>query len=253
MKKILRLISTSVLIVLFISSCSSSKTEKPQVEDKAPSLLYQDAQTQLQTANYEKASEILEALDSRYPFGPYSDQVQLDLIYTYYKRDESALALANIDRFIRLNPTHPDLDYLYYMRGLTEIGADQQFFQSLFNIDRFERDPSLALQAFKDFSYVITFYPKSQYALDAHKRLVSIKSRLARYELSIAQWYFKREAYIASINRAKIILNNYPDSSAVEDALTLMITCYDKLDLIVPKENALAILKMNYPKNRILK
>ncbi|AGH80366.1 putative lipoprotein [Psychromonas sp. CNPT3] len=241
------------MIVLFISSCSSSKTEKPKVEDKPPSVLYQDAKAQLQAANYEKASEILEALDSRYPFGPHSDQVQLDLIYSYYKRDESALALANIDRFMRLNPTHPDLDYLYYMRGLTQIAADQEFFQSLFNIERFDRDPSHALQAFKDFSQLVKFYPKSQYAADAQLHLIDIKSRLARYELSIAKWYFKREAYIASINRTKIILNNYPDSDSIEDALVLMIKGYERLNLVTPKTNALAILKMNYPKNRLLK
>jgi outer membrane protein assembly factor BamD len=253
MKKILRLISTSVFIIFFTVGCSSKKNEKPKVDDKPPVELYSDAQQALESANYEKATEILEALDSRYPFGPHSDQVQVDLIYAYYKRDETALALANIDRFMRLNPAHPDLDYLYYLRGLTHMATDQQFFQNMFGIDRYNRDPSHSLQAFKDFKHLIKFYPKSQYAVDAQLRMVFIKDRLARYEVAIGKWYIKREAYIAAINRSKLVLNNYADTESVEDALGIMITAYDELGLVEPKENALAVLKLNYPNSRVVK
>lgn len=249
MKNILRLITSSIVIVLLGTGCSSKKAEKPKVDDKPPVVLYEQAKQALQSANFEKASEILEALDTRYPFGSHSDQVQLDLIYTYYKRKETALALASIDRFLRLNPTHSDLDYLYYMRGLTHIDADQQFFQDLFGIDRFNRDPNNAIQAFKDLSQVIRYYPNSQYAVDAQQRILSLKERLARYEIAIAQWYIKRDAYIAAINRSKIVLNNYPDSAAVEQALEIMIVGYDALQIEEPKLNALAVLKLNYPQN----
>ena len=237
------------MIVLLSTGCSSKKAEKPKVDDKPPVVLYEQAKQALQSANFEKASDILEALDTRYPFGPHSDQVQLDLIYTYYKRKETALALASIDRFLRLNPTHTDLDYVYYMRGLTHIDADQQFFQDLFGIDRFNRDPNNAIQAFKDLSQVIRYYPNSQYAVDAQQRILSLKERLARYEIAIAQWYVKRDAYIAAINRSKIVLNNYPDSAAVEQALEIMIVGYDALQIEEPKLNALAVLKLNYPQN----
>ena len=237
------------MIVLLSTGCSSKKAEKPKVDDKPPVVLYEQAKQALQSANFEKASDILEALDTRYPFGPHSDQVQLDLIYTYYKRKETALALASIDRFLRLNPTHTDLDYVYYMRGLTHIDADQQFFQDLFGIDRFNRDPNNAIQAFKDLSQVIRYYPNSQYAVDAQQRILSLKERLARYEIAIAQWYVKRDAYIAAINRSKIVLNNYPDTAAVEQALEIMITGYDALQIEEPKLNALAVLKLNYPQN----
>jgi len=251
MTKILRLITTSFLIVLLGTGCSSKNSDKPKVENKPPVALYADAKAALESANFEKAMEYLEALDNRYPFGPHSDQVQLDLIYTYYKLDETALALASIDRFIRLNPNHRNLDYLYYMHGLTNMAAEQNFFQDLFSIDRFNRDPGYALQAFKDFSRVIKYYPNSQYAADAKLRMIYIKDRLARYEIAVAKWYIERKAYIAAINRAKIVLNSYPDTKSTETALEIMIQGYDALDLTQPKENALAVLKLNYPANYI--
>ena len=253
MNKILRLITTSAFIIFFTVGCSSKKNEAPKIDDKPPAELYSDAQQALESASYEKASEVLEALDSRYPFGPHSEQVQIDLIYAYYKRDETALALAGIDRFIRLNPTHKNLDYLFYLRGLTHMAVDQSVFQEMFGIDRFDRDPSHSLQAFKDFKHLIKFYPKSKYALDAQQRMVFIKDRIARYEISVANWYVKREAYIAAINRSKIVLNNYPDTRAVEDALGIMIRAYDELGLVEPKKNALAVLKLNYPNSRTVK
>ncbi|MDA7745771.1 outer membrane protein assembly factor BamD [Psychromonas sp.] len=253
MNKILRLITTTFFIAIFATGCSSKKSSEPKVPDKPPVELYQDAFSALEAANYEQATDFLEALDSRYPFGPHSEQVQLDLIYAYYKRGEVALALANIDKFIRLNPTHDDLDYLYYMRGLANLSADNQFFQNLFGIDRFNRDQSYSQKAFKDFNHILKYYPESQYAKDAHQRMIYIKNRIARYEISIAEWYIKREAYIAAINRSKTVLNNYPNTESVKDALEIMIQAYRELGLKVPEQNALAVLKLNYPNNRVVK
>ncbi|MDN2662760.1 outer membrane protein assembly factor BamD [Psychromonas sp. 14N.309.X.WAT.B.A12] len=253
MNKILRLITTSFFIAIFISGCSSKKNTKPKVADKPPVALYQDASNALESANFEKAAEILEALDSRYPFGPHSEQVQLDLIYAYYKQGDMALALANIDKFIRLNPTHKDLDYVYYMRGLTNLTVDEQFFQNLFGVDRFNRDQSYSQRAFKDFNRILKSYPDSEYAKDARQRMVYLKDRVARYEVAVAEWYIKREAYIAAINRSKIVLNNYPDTESVKDALEIMIEAYEELGLEEPKKNALAILALNYPDNKIVK
>ena len=253
MNKILRLITTSLFIVTFIAGCSAQRSEEPTVEDKNPVDLYQDATTALESANYEKAAEILEALDSRYPFGPHAEQVQLDLIYTYYKTEDVALATANIDKFIRLNPTHPDLDYLYYMRGLVNLSLDEQFFQKLYGVDRSDRDQSHSRKAFKAFNKILKDYPQSQYAKDARQRMVFLKSRLARYEISIADWYLERDAYIAAINRAKVVLNTYPNTLAVEDALQIMILAYRELGLETPEKNALTVLKLNYPNSEVVK
>ena len=252
-KKMLKIITAVTCVIFLTTACSSKKSSKPKVPDKPPVELYSDAYRALDSANYEKATEILEALDSRYPFGPHSDQVQLDLIYSYYKQDETALALASIDRFIRLNPTHPDLDYLYYIRGLTHMASDKQFFQDLFGVDRFNRDPTQAIQAFKDFGQVISNYPDSQYAKDARLRSIYIKDRLARYEISVAKWYIKRDAFVAAINRTKTVLNNYPDTDSVQPALEIMIQGYDALGLDEPRKNALAVLELNFPGSRVVK
>lgn len=255
MKNILRLITISIFAIFLSTGCSSNskKAAAPKIADRPPMELYSQAKTYLESARFEKAIQVLEAIDSRYPFGPHSDQVQLDLIYAYYKRDSTALALANINRFMRLNPTHQDLDYLYYMRGLTYMATDQHFFQNLFGIDRYNRDPSYSQKAFKDLSHLIKYYPNSPYAVDALQRLVFIKDKLARYEIAIANWYIEREAYIAAINRGKTVLNNYPDTAAVEDALEIMIAGYDALGIEEPKSHALAVMELNFPENKLLK
>jgi outer membrane protein assembly factor BamD len=138
------------------------------------------------------------AIDSRYPFGPLSHQVQLDLIYSYYKSGKNEETLATIDRFIRLNPNHSDVDYAYYMRGLTNMESDSNLFQELMNIDRTDRDPSKSRQAFEDFRRLIQQYPDSKYAADAKQRMVHIKDRLARYEIAIARFYMRRQSYVAA-------------------------------------------------------
>ena len=239
------------LVFALLGGCSS--TEKEKVPDEPPEKLYQQAQEKLDVGNYNKAVELLEALDSRYPFGPYSAQVQLDLIYAYYKDSDNAHALANIDRFLRLNPTHKDVDYVYYMRGLSNMQADHNFFHSLFRMDRSDRDPSYARQAFRDFKTILTKYPHSKYAPDARARMLALRERLAKYDLSVADYYYRRGAWVAAANRGKMILENYSDSEKVEPALEIMIKSYDKLDLTVPAQNARKVLAANYPNNDLLK
>ena len=149
---------------LFLAGCSGSKEEVP---DNPPNEIYATAQQKLQDGNWKQAITQLEALDNRYPFGPYSQQVQLDLIYAYYKNADLPLAQAAIDRFIRLNPTHPNIDYVMYMRGLTNMALDDSALQGFFGVDRSDRDPQHARAAFNDFSKLVRGYPNSQYTTDA--------------------------------------------------------------------------------------
>ena len=179
------LLMSLALVATLITGCSSTK---PKVPDEPPEVLYQKARIKLDTGNYLNAIELLEALDSRYPFGAYSNQVQLDLIYAYYKQDDTAQAIANIDRFIRLNPAHKNIDYVFYMRGLTNMAADYNFFQDFLGINRDDKDPSYARQAFQDFKTLLQNYPNSQYAADARARMVGLKTRLARYDLGVAEY-----------------------------------------------------------------
>ncbi|MGL4207325.1 MAG: outer membrane protein assembly factor BamD [Aeromonadaceae bacterium] len=238
------------LVLALVAGCSS--TDKEKVPDEPPEKLFQQAQEKLDSGNYNKAVELLEALDSRYPFGPYSAQVQLDLIYAYYKDGDTAHAIANIDRFLRLNPTHKDVDYVYYMRGLTNMQADYNFFHHTFGMDRSDRDPSYARQAFRDFKVVLTNYPQSQYAADARARMVSLKDRLAKYDLSVAEYYWKRGAWIAAANRSKGIIENFNDTPSTEAALEIMVKSYDKLEMNDLASNARKVLAANYPDNELL-
>jgi len=227
---------------LALAGCSSSKD---QVPDSPPSELYATAQQKLQDGNFKGAITQLEALDNRYPFGPYAQQVQLDLIYAYYKNADLPMAQAAIDRFMRLNPTHPNIDYVLYMKGLTDMALDDSALQGFFGIDRSDRDPEHARAAFRDFSQLLRTYPNSQYATDARKRLVYLKDRLAKYELSVAQFYTKREAYVAVVNRVEQMLKDYPDTQATRTALPLMENAYRKLQLNAEADKVAKIIAAN--------
>ena len=227
---------------LALAGCSSSKDAVP---DNPPSEIYATAQQKLQDGNFKAAITQLEALDNRYPFGPYSQQVQLDLIYAYYKSADLPMAQASIDRFMRLNPTHPNIDYVLYMRGLTDMALDDSALQGFFGIDRSDRDPEHARQAFRDFSQLVQRYPNSQYSADATKRLVYLKDRLAKYELSVAQYYTKRGAYVAVVNRVQNMLRNYPDTQATRDALPLMENAYKQMNLTAQADKVAKIIAEN--------
>lgn len=237
-------LSLTLAMALAATGCSSTK--KDQVADEPPEILYQDAQERLEAGNYIRAAELLEAMDSRYPFGAYSNQVQLDLIYAYYKQDDTARALAHIDRFIRLNPNHPSVDYAQYMRGLTNMATDHNFFQELLKIDRADRDPAYARQAFADFRQLLRQYPDSVYADDARARMIYLKNRLAKYDLAVAQFYMKRGAWLAAANRAKYVVQSYPDTESLKPALEIMAKAYDTLDLPEMANNAKAVQRANF-------
>lgn len=215
--------------------------------NKGEDALYQEAKKNLSQGNFNVAANVLSALDSRYPFGPHSHQVQLDLIYSYYKVGKTDEALATIDRFVRLNPNHSDVDYALYMRGLTNMDADNNLFQEIVGIDRSDRDPSKSREAFGDFRKLINKFPDSKYSADAKKRMVFIKNRLAKYEIAIARFYMRREAFVAAANRGRYVLEYYPDSNQIQQALEIMVECYDQLDLQDLKNNALKTLRLNYP------
>ena len=237
-----RLTLSALLALAVLTGCSSSDEIVPDVP---PAELYSDAQLSLQSGNWINAIEKLEALDSRYPFGPYSEQVQLDLIYAYYKNDDLALGQATIDRFTRLNPTHEKADWVLYMRGLTMMAQDRNFMHDLFNIERSDRDPEPARAAFRDFKKLLERYPNSLYAADAQKRLFALKNRLANYELAAADFYLRREAWIAAINRSQNIQRTYPDTEAARQSLGIMLQAYEELGLEEPINRTKQLIELN--------
>lgn len=243
----------TLFLFLSLAACTSSPDEVEKVPDKSAQALYQDAKDALDNGLYQKAIPILSAIDSRYPFGAISHQVQLDLIYAYYKSGDIAQGTALVERFLRLNPGHKNVDYVYYMRALMNLSLEDNLFQELAGMNRSDRDPTHARAAFNDFKTIIEDYPDSKYASDSHKRLFAIRSRLADYELSAARFFMERKAYAAAANRGRYIVEYFSPGKQVEDALVIMIECYDILGLQDLKNNARQVLALNYPNNPAVK
>jgi outer membrane protein assembly factor BamD len=249
----LTLKSLLLVTIIGLTACASKEVEIDKVPDKSAQALYADAKEALDNGIYQRAIQLLSAIDSRFPFGAISHQVQLDLIYAYYKASDTAQGIALVDRFLKLNPTHKDIDYVYYMRGLINQSSEANLFQDMAGIDRSDRDPAKSREAFNDFKRVVENHSQSKYAADARKRMIHLKGRLADYELAIARFYLEREAYAAAANRGRYIVEYFAPSPQVEEALTIMIQSYDKLGLDDLKRNARQVLALNYPSNPMIK
>ncbi|GLR73081.1 outer membrane protein assembly factor BamD [Agaribacter marinus] len=248
------LVAASSLALLGLSGCSSSEDEQREIiANQGANALYQQAKRNMDTGNFSGAAQILSSIDSRFPFGELSHQVQLDLIYSYYKSGDTDQTLATIDRFVRLNPNHSDVDYAMYMRGLTNMERDSNLFQDLFNVDRADRDPSNSREAFEDFRKLVEKHPDSKYSGDAKKRMVSIKNRLAKYEIAVARFYMRREAWVAAANRGRYVLEYYADTTLTQPALEIMVESYDQMGLEELRNNALKTLKLNYPDSQYIR
>ena len=233
-----------LLLMIVLGGCSSSD-EVARVPDKSATELYNDAKDSIANNNMVNAIQVLESIASRYPFGPHAQQVQLDLIYCYYKTESTAQGIATTDRFIRLNPTHPDLDYVLYMRGLMNLQAHDETFHRWLGIDRSDRDPSELDAAFSDLQRLLKEYPTSAYAADARQRLIAIKQSLAKYELAVASYYMKRRAYVAAANRSQHLLKYFGDTPQAREALAIMQAAYAELKLEQLGEEAAKVLETN--------
>lgn len=243
-----------VVVSLSLVGCSSSdNVSKEDAPNKSATALFADAREALDNSLYQKAIQLLSAIDSRFPFGPISHQVQIDLIYAYYKSGNAEQGIALADRFLKLNPTHANVDYVYYMRALINLSTEENLFQDFAGIDRADRDPTASKSAFDDFRRIVVDYPKSKYASDARQRMIGIKTRLAKYEISVARFYLKRDAWASAANRGRYVLEYYSPSEQIEEALEIMIECYDKLKLDDLKNNAKQVLAANYPNNSLVK
>ncbi|MDU0112775.1 outer membrane protein assembly factor BamD [Psychrosphaera aquimarina] len=242
----LRQLSIFTVLSLTLVGCTTSpEDEVERVSDNSPKARYVEAKKSLNDGMYNRAITILSDLESRYPFGPLSRQVQLDLIFAYYKSGKFAEALPSIDRFINLNPNHPQLDYVIYMKGLVNMETGINGFQDFFGIENADKDMVTSRDAFNDFNRLVDNYPESKYIPDAKKRMMILLDKLAHHEIVIAEYYMRRSAYVAALNRCKYVLEYYQQSTSVKDALTIMISAYDSLGLPEMKADAELALQNN--------
>ena len=211
--------------------------------------LYQRIQTEIDKQRYEQASDSLQAMEARFPFGKYSEQCQLETIYVKYMQYEAEAARAAADRFIRLHPQHPSVDYAYYMKGLSSFTEGSGLFERFMPTDLTKRDPGAARQSFADFAQLLTRFPDSEYAADARKRMIYLRDLLARYEVHVANYYFSRKAYLAAANRGRFVVENYQRTTAVPDALAVMVQAYTLLGMQAQADDALLTLRNNYPEH----
>ena len=235
----------SLLLVSTLMACTSAPDEVERVNDRSPQAQYTEAKEALNMQMYNRAIAILSGLESRYPFGPLTRQVQLDLMFAYYKSGKYAEALPAIDRFIKLNPNHPQLDYVHYLRGLVNSESGENAFQNFFGIENADKDMVTTRDAFNDFNMVVERFPTSKYVDESKKRMVTLLDKLAHHEMIIAEYYMRRSAYVAAINRCKYILEYYPQSSSLVPALKLLVQAYDKLELNDLKEETQKVLAAN--------
>jgi outer membrane protein assembly factor BamD len=212
--------------------------------------LYAEAKDNLNSGNYERAVKLFEALEARYPFGRYAQQAQLEVAYAYYKDNEPISAIAACDRFIKLHPNHPNVDYAYYLKGLANFNDDLGLLGKLVDQDLSERDPRAARDAFLAFKELVTRFPNSQYAADSAARMKYLVNALASNEIHVAKYYLKRRAWVAAANRAKEVLRSYPEAPALEEALAIMVVAYDELGLVDLRDDAQRVLKLNFPASK---
>jgi len=221
------LIATASLLLL---ACGPVKEVDATAEWSAEKL-YRSAKNELDNENYLTAIEKYETLESRYPFGKYATQAQLDVGYAYYKYDELDAAIAAIDRFIKLNPRHEAVDYAFYLKGLVNFSRGGSILDKLHDRDKAEFDKSILLISFNDFQLLLRRFPQSKYAADSRQRLIFLRDKLASANLKIARYYASREAWIAASNRAIHIIQTYPGTSAIKPALEIQLTAYQQLGL----------------------
>lgn len=239
----MRLLITA-LLALLLTACAGKEEIDPDLSERD---LFTKAQQSLEKGRYQQAIDHFQALESRYPFGDYSDQAQLEIIYAYYQNGDQGAAGASADRFIRLHPQHPQVDYAYYMKGLSSFTESQGLLERFMPTDMSKRDPGAARKSFAEFSELLTRYPNSQYAPDARKRMVYLRNQLARYEIHAANYLFKRGAWLAAANRGRYVVENFQESPAVPDGLAVMVQAYHLMGFEDLSQQSLAVLKRNYP------
>ncbi len=243
----LTLRSLAVIGALLLGGCGLLPDQVDETAGWSAQKIYTEAKGALNEGSYERAITLFERLEARYPYGRFAQQAQIEVAYAHYKKNEPALAIAAADRFIRLHPNHPHVDYAYYLKGLATFNEDLGLLGGLQNQDLSERDPKGAQESFDTFRELVMRFPESRYAADARQRMQYLVNSLSAHEVHVSRYYYRRGAYVAAINRAQTALTNYPGTPATEEALFLMVKSYDALGMTELRDDADRVMRMNFP------
>ena len=228
-----------------LAACSSTPTDR--TAGWSPNRIHAEAKDELNSGGYDKAIPLYEKLEGRAAGTPLAQQAQLDKAYAQFKNGEKAEAVATLDRFMRLHPASPAIDYALYLKGVINFNDELGLFSFLSRQDLSERDQKAAKEAFESFNDLVTRFPDSRYAPDARARMRYTVNALAQYEVHVARYYYTRGAYVAAVNRAQQALADYRDAPALEEALYILVQSYDKLDLAQLRDDSKRVLEQNYP------
>ena len=228
-------------------------TDLPGHIDFLAQKLYGEAKDSMASEDWGQAIKYFEKLEARYPYGRYAQQAQLEIAYAYWKDSERASAIAAIDRFIKLYPNNPHVDYAYYLKGLINFNENTGLLAGLSNPDMSERDPKATSEAFDAFNELVTRFPNSKYTDDAAARMRYLVNSLASHEVHVARWYMRRGAYVAAANRAQYAVKEYPRTPATEEAMYIMVMAYGRLGLNELSDDAFRVLRANFPDSRYLR
>ncbi|MDX1380257.1 MAG: outer membrane protein assembly factor BamD [Xanthomonadales bacterium] len=240
------LLGLLIALALVLGGC---RKDRDDLRQRSAEELYDRAKSSLDATAWDTCIAAYKALQTRYPFGRYTEQSMLDISYCYFKRGAREEALSTLDRFIRTYPAHPSVDYAYYLKGLVNYEENLGFLERLMPNRVRDRDQSSAEDAFADFSELLRRYPDSRYVPDARQRMVFLRNNLAAYELIVAQYYLRRDANIAAANRARYALETYPNTPQTPEALVVMHKAYSELELPELANDAMAVLELNYPEH----
>ena len=243
--------SLAVIAALFLATLIAGCGLLPEVKDEtvgwSANKLYAGAKDSQNEGGYEKALKYFEKLESRYPYGRFAQQAQIDIAYAYWKSNEIPSSVAACDRFIKLHPNHPNVDYVYYLKGLVNFNEDLGLLGNISQQDMTERDPKGARESFDAFRELVTRFPESKYTPDATLRMKYLVNALASLEVHVARYYMKRNAYVAAINRAQFALKTYPEAPATEEALFIMVKAYDLMGMNDLRDDSERVMRKNYP------
>jgi outer membrane protein assembly factor BamD len=241
--------SLAVFLLLTLVACSSDPAKD---ENLTADQLYALAKESMADNNYEKAVKQFEKLQSRYPYGRYAQQAQMEIAYAYYKHSEPAPALAALDNFVKMYPNSAHLDYVYYLKGLINFNENiNSLFGTLFKQDPSERDPAALRDSFDAFKELVTRFPSSKYTPDARLRMQYLLNTLASSEIHVASYYLRRGAYVAALNRAKSVLTDYPQTPQTREALQIMVQAYEALGMNDLRDDTKRVLALNVAKDGI--
>ena len=237
-----------LIIVTGLVGCGT-KEEVDPTADWSVERFYAEARKELAKENYLTAIEYYETLESRFPFGKYATQAQIDVAYAYFKFDEPDSALTAIDRFIKLHPRHESVDYAYYLKGVVNFERGGTILDILSERDKSKFDRNLLMTAYNDFKFLVQRFPESKYAADARQRMIYLRDELARSDYDIANFYATREAWVAVANRTRYILQNYQGASVIRSTLELQLQAYRALGMDELARDTERIIELNYPRD----